>query len=289
MAQTGPLTHGATRKRQHEGSKQLELKTTPGKRKETRTSLFHTREAKPQCETATSIRSTASRAPRHSPDHHLREHAGRKNKADHPSHGDTQSPPARPRKLGNERRDKLANAAARRTAKRMTLRTATPKQTVTQTVQPATTTTHLYRGRESNDNQNNTKQPWGETPPKAPRAILGEPHQNTAQPNDTLRTIGATQRWLETNTKHSWEEPPPEKPHKMVLGEPPPEPPRHRSGKNPPERTNQTNSTPQTLRWHGNNRNERGTVLRETLTRTTANGSGKRPPEHRATKRCTSA
>ncbi|MQL90478.1 hypothetical protein Taro_023068, partial [Colocasia esculenta] len=46
--------------------------------------------------------------------------------------------------------------------------------------------------------------------PKAPRAILGEPHQDTAQPNGTLQTAGATQRWPETITKHSWEELPPE-------------------------------------------------------------------------------
>ncbi|MQL82734.1 hypothetical protein Taro_015224, partial [Colocasia esculenta] len=39
-----------------------------------------------------------------------------------------------------------------------------------------------------------------------------------------------------------------------------------------PERTSRTNSAPQTLRWHDNSRNERGTVLRETLTRTTNTG-----------------
>ncbi|MQM19729.1 hypothetical protein Taro_052740 [Colocasia esculenta] len=63
---------------------------------------------------------------------------------------------------------------------------------------------------QAHDNQNNTKQLWGEPPPKAPRAVLGEHHQNAAQPNGTLRTTGATQRWPETNTEHSWEEPPPE-------------------------------------------------------------------------------
>ncbi|MQL86581.1 hypothetical protein Taro_019116, partial [Colocasia esculenta] len=66
-----------------------------------------------------------------------------------------------------------------------------------------------------------------------------------------------------------------QKQRKPVLGEPPPEPPRHPSGKNPPERTSQTNNAPHTLRWHDNSRNEHKTVLRETLTRTTANGSGK--------------
>ncbi|MQL68728.1 hypothetical protein Taro_001014, partial [Colocasia esculenta] len=48
--------------------------------------------------------------------------------------------------------------------------------------------------RESSDNQNSTKQLCGEPPPKAPRAILGEPHQIAAQPNDTLQTTRATQR-----------------------------------------------------------------------------------------------
>ncbi|MQM10357.1 hypothetical protein Taro_043250 [Colocasia esculenta] len=43
---------------------------------------------------------------------------------------------------------------------------------------------------------------------------------------------------------------------------------------NPPERTSQTSSTPQTLRQHDNSRNERGTFLRATLTRTTSNSSG---------------
>ncbi|MQL75212.1 hypothetical protein Taro_007582, partial [Colocasia esculenta] len=41
------------------------------------------------------------------------------------------------------------------------------------------------RKRESSDNQNNTEQLWGEPPPKAPRAVLGEPHQNVAHPNGT--------------------------------------------------------------------------------------------------------
>ncbi|MQM18466.1 hypothetical protein Taro_051457 [Colocasia esculenta] len=119
--------------------------------------------------------------------------------------------------------------------------------------------------RESNDNQDNTKQPWGEPPPKAPRAVLGEPHQNAAQPNDTLRTTGqhngSPKRMQSTPGKnlhqkrqrailgrtfirmhnpndqqHETSErilQPTElqKQHKPVLGEPPPEPPRHHSGK----------------------------------------------------------
>ncbi|MQL96750.1 hypothetical protein Taro_029430 [Colocasia esculenta] len=44
---------------------------------------------------------------------------------------------------------------------------------------------------------------------------------------------------------------------------------------NLPERTSQNNNIPHTLRQHNNNRNEHGTVLGETLTKTTTNGSGK--------------
>ncbi|MQM02031.1 hypothetical protein Taro_034793 [Colocasia esculenta] len=62
--------------------------------------------------------------------------------------------------------------------------------------------------RVNSDNQNNTKQLWGEPPPKAPRAVLGEPRQYAAQPNGTLQTTEATQRWPKTNRESSWEEPP---------------------------------------------------------------------------------
>ncbi|MQL87084.1 hypothetical protein Taro_019618, partial [Colocasia esculenta] len=65
--------------------------------------------------------------------------------------------------------------------------------TVTRTVQLATATAHLYRERVATT-KTNTGHLWGEPPPRAPRAILGEPHQNAAQPNGTLRTTGATQR-----------------------------------------------------------------------------------------------
>ncbi|MQL84378.1 hypothetical protein Taro_016890, partial [Colocasia esculenta] len=69
----------------------------------------------------------------------------------------------------------------------------------------------LSSGREQRNATTTNRGSFGENLcQKEPRAVLGEPHQNIAQPNGTLQTTGATQWWPKTNTEHSWEEPPPE-------------------------------------------------------------------------------
>ncbi|MQL90505.1 hypothetical protein Taro_023089 [Colocasia esculenta] len=80
----------------------------------------------------------------------------------------------------------------------------------------------------------NTGQLWGEPPPKAPRDVLGEPHQNAAQPNDTLQTTGATQQTAEATQAGS--------------GRTSTRTTKAQIWENPPECTNQNNNIPQTLK-----------------------------------------
>ncbi|MQL69256.1 hypothetical protein Taro_001546 [Colocasia esculenta] len=72
---------------------------------------------------------------------------------------------------------------------------------------------------------------------RANRAVLGEPHQNVAQPNGTLRTTMAQNE--HRPSERTLQQAELQKQHKPILGEPPPEPPGTVPGKT--TRTDQPN------------------------------------------------
>ncbi|MQL74545.1 hypothetical protein Taro_006901, partial [Colocasia esculenta] len=207
---------------------------------------------------------------------------GARNEANHSSHGDTQVLPARPRNLETtnktswptrqpdartwrereQQQPKQHEAASGRTSTKK--RQELSWENLTRT-RPNQTAHFKSQGQLNSGPKRTHSTPGKNLRQKRQRAILGRTFTRIHNPHDQ-RTQTIRENTAESKTAEATQAGPGRTSTRTTKA-----PFREKL----PERNSQTNSAPQTLRRHDNSRNERGTVLRETLTRTTANGSGK--------------